>query len=209
MGEPVRVSIVDDDSVVRSSLRLIIDRLPGYQLVSSHDSSADALSVLPGIAPAIVLLDIRMPGQSGIECARQLTRKLPGIKLVMVTAYLEDALIADAFRAGAIGYIVKPFKPKTIAAALDHAYRGVIHLEGAVSERFASWLRDRRLKPLPQLTEREIEVLGCVRQGFSDKEIAGQLSLRETTVKGYIRKILGKLNVSSRSGAVSTYFNSF
>lgn len=209
MGDGVKVSIVDDDVMVRSSLRLIIKRLPRFELVSTHDSALDALSVLTGIKPDIVLLDIRMPAMSGIECARRLLRKLPTTRIIMVTAYLEDALIADAFRAGATGYILKPFTPGTISNALDCATRGAIHLEGPVSERFSAWLRGRRTARLPELSEREVEVLRHVRQGLSDKEIANRLSLSEHTIKSHLRKILGKLNVSSRSGAVSTYFNYF
>jgi DNA-binding NarL/FixJ family response regulator len=209
MGDGIRVSIVDDDALVRLSLRVIIERLSRYELVSTHDSALDALSVLPGMKPDIVLLDIRMPGMSGIECARQLIQKLPSAKLMMVTAYLEEALIAEAFRAGAIGYVLKPFTPETIGNALDCAERGVIHLEGVVSERFSAWLRARRSAGSPELSEREVEVLECVRQGMSDKEIAARLSLSEHTVKSHVRKILGKLKTSSRSGAVSIYFSYF
>lgn len=206
MDDRIRVSVVDDDAVVRSALRLMIANDPGYQVVSIHDSTADALSVIPKVLPAIVLLDIRMPGESGIECARKLMQRLPGLKLVMVTAYLEENLIAEAFQAGAIGYLLKPFNPVAVASALDHARLGVIHLEGAVSERFAAWLRDRRVNPATRLSDREVEVLGGVRRGLTDKEIASQLLLSESTIKTYIRKIFQKLGVSSRSGAVSSYF---
>lgn len=209
MNEPTRVSIVDDDSVVRSSLRLMIGRLDNYQLVSSHASADDALELLPGLAPAIVLLDVRMPGMSGITCARRLQLTLPDVRIVMVTAYVEDALIADAFGAGAIGYITKPFRPEKIAQALEHARQGVIHLEGLVSERFSAWMRERSTRPLTVLSERELAVLSRVRRGCSDKEIAHELSVSESTVKGHIRRILSKLKVNSRSAAVSVYFEYF
>lgn len=187
----------------------MVEHLPGYQVVSSHGSTDDALSVLPGATPEIVLLDIRMPGLSGIECARRLKQKMLDLKIIMVTAYLEDALIAEAFRAGAIGYVVKPFAPDVVASALRNAHLGVIHLEGPVSERFSAWMRERRARPLAVLSEREVEVLSLVKRGLSDKEIASRLSVGETTVKSHIRKILGKLKVTSRSGAVSEYFDYF
>lgn len=209
MHQHTRVSIVDDDAVVRSTLRLMIERLASFELVSSHATAADALEVLPGLTPEIVLLDIRMPGMSGIECARRLRAALPGVRLVMVTAMLEDALIADAFHAGAIGYVVKPFDPAGIEQALVHAREGVIHLKGPVSERFSSWMRERKGKPPAQLSEREIEILSHIKRGLSDKEIAGQLSVSEATVKSHVRRILSKLNTTSRSGAVSRYFDYF
>jgi DNA-binding NarL/FixJ family response regulator len=209
MPEPIRVSIVDDDSVVRTSLRLMIGHLDGYQLVSTHASADDALELLPGLAPAIVLLDVRMPGMSGIACARRLHQVLPEVRIVMVTAYVEDALIADAFRAGAIGYVTKPFRPEVVAQALEHARQGVIHLEGLVSERFSAWMHERSTRPLAVLSERELAVLSRVRRGCSDKEIAHELSLSEPTVKGHIRQILSKLKVNSRSAAVSVYFEYF
>lgn len=204
-----RVSIVDDDSVVRTSLRLIIGRIEPFELVSAHATAGDALEVIPGLAPEIVLLDIRMPGMSGIDCARRLKSAVPDVRLVMVTAHVEDALIADAFHAGAIGYVVKPFRPAVIEQALLHARDGIIHLEGAVSARFASWMRERKPKSPAPLSERELEVLTGVKQGLSDKEIARQLFVSESTVKSHVRRILSKLKTNSRSGAVSKYFDYF
>jgi len=209
MGKRIRVSIVDDDAVVRTSLRLIIENLPEYELVSSHGSADDALGVLPSLAPAIVLLDVRMPGLSGIECARRLQLQLPEVKIVIITAHLEDALIADAFKAGAVGYLIKPFSPKEIGDALDHVRRGIIHLEGPVAARFSAWMRQRNSRPLVLLSEREVEVLTCVKRGLSDKEIAALLFVSPATIKSHLRKILEKLKVTSRSGAVSAYFDYF
>lgn len=209
MNQPTRVSIVDDDQVVRTTLRLMIGRLEGFQIVSAHAAADDALEVLPGLAPEIVLLDIRMPGMSGIECARRLRSLLPEVRMVMVTAHLEDALIADAFHAGAIGYVVKPFRPDVIAQALRHARQGVIHLEGTVSERFSVWMRERQTTSLARLTERELEILSQVKVGLADKEIAQQLGISASTVKSHVRKILSKLKTTSRSGAVSKYFGYF
>lgn len=209
MPERTRVSIVDDDNVVRTTLRLMIGRLDGFQVVSSHAAAGDALEVLPGLAPEIVLLDIRMPGMSGIECARQLKARLPDVRMVMVTAYIEDALIADAFHAGAIGYVVKPFRPAVIEQALLHARQGAIHLEGVVSERFSGWMRERRISSLARLSERELAVLSQVKVGLSDKEIAQHLAVSESTVKSHVRRILSKLGATSRSGAVSKYFEYF
>jgi len=209
MHQRTRVSIVDDDGVVRSTLRLMLGRFDAFELVSAHATAADALEVLPGLAPEIVLLDIRMPGMSGIDCARRLKSALPDVRLVMVTAHLEDALIAEAFHAGAIGYVVKPFHPVGIEQALRYARAGVIHLEGPVSERFAAWMRDRKSKSPAHLSEREVEILSHVKRGLSDKEIARQLSVSEATVKSHVRRILAKLSTNSRSGAVSRYFDYF
>jgi DNA-binding NarL/FixJ family response regulator len=207
MYQRTRVSIVDDDSVVRSTLKLMVGQLDDYEVVSVHATADDALGVVPALAPGIVLLDIRMPGMSGIECARRLTRVLPDVRIVMVTAHLEESLVADAFRAGAIGYLIKPFHRDGIVQALNHAREGVIHLDGAVSKRFSAWMRERRANPSTRLSDREVEILARVRRGLSDKEIAHQMNVSESTVKSHIRKILAKLKVNSRSGAISAYFD--
>lgn len=209
MSRKLRVSIVDDDIVVRATMKLMVEHVRRCEVVSTHPSGEDALSVLPAVQPDIVLLDIRMPGKSGIECARELRGLVPAAAIVMVTACLEDALIADAFHAGAIGYLVKPCTTADIARAIENASKGAIHLEGPVSERFAAWIRGSRTRPLPALTEREVEVLALVKDGLSDKEIGDRLGLTPATVKAHLRNILRKLKAKSRSGAVSLYFNYF
>lgn len=207
MGNEIRVSIVDDDAVVRSTLRLIVDRLEGYELVSLHASAEDALEVLPGLMPDVALVDIRMPGMSGLECARLLKQLLPQTRVVMVTANVEDAAIAEALRAGAVGYVAKPFTPANIAHALQDACRGVIRLEGVVAERFSSAMQDRRPRPAVVLSDRELAILSRARRGASDKEIADELSLSVSTVKSHMRKIFAKLKARSRSGAITAYFD--
>ncbi|HAV62990.1 MAG TPA: hypothetical protein DCY13_11570 [Verrucomicrobiales bacterium] len=205
-GPTLGISIVDDDAAVRSTLKLMVERLSNCRVVSVHPTGDDAVSVIPSVQPDIVLLDIRMPGLSGIDCARQLHAVLPRLSIVMVTACLDDSLVAHAFQAGAIGYLVKPFNQSDIARAIENASQGSIHLEGPVSERFTAWLQGSSRATSSLLTEREVEVLGLIRDGLSDKEVGDQLGLTPATVKSHVRNILSKLNVRSRSGAVSSYF---
>lgn len=207
MGNQIRVSVVDDDAVVRSTLRLIIERLEGFHVASLHAGAEDALEVLPGVAPDVVLVDIRMPGMSGIDCARRLNELLPDTRIVMVTAHVDDDAIASALRAGAVGYVAKPFAPATIAQALNDAVSGVIRLEGEVAARFSTAMRERRPKPKVALSDREVAILSHAREGLSDKEIADRLSVSVSTVKSHMRRVFGKLKAHSRSGAISAYFD--
>lgn len=209
MESEIKVSIVDDDPSVRMSLRMMIGNVAGFTVASMHADAADAIGNIPAANPSIVFMDIRMPGKSGIECTRDLKKLLPGLRVVMVTAQLADALIADAFHAGAIGYLSKPFAPSDIARALECAQRGDIHLQGMVSERFSAWMQSRRPKPMVQLTEREVEVLTRLRQGLSDKEIAVKMGIQESTIKSHVRHVLAKLGSRSRTQAVSRYFGYF
>lgn len=209
MGSITQVSIVDDDPSVRTSIRLMVENVKGYSVVSVHDCANDALKGIPDTQPGIVFMDIRMPGKSGIDCTRELKEMVPSLKVVIVTAHLGDALIADAFRAGAIGYVVKPAKPEEISQALDYASRGEIFLRGAVSERFSNWMRNSRRKSMVPMTEREIEVLDGVKEGLSDRELAEKMSVTLPTVKTHIRNILTKLDARSRAHAVSKYFRYF
>ncbi len=209
MGSIKKVSIVDDDPSVRMSIRLMVEKVRGYQVVSLHDRADHALLGIPALRPEIVFMDIRMPGKSGIECTRELKELLPELKIVIVTAHLADALIADAFRAGAIGYVVKPVQPAELSRALECASRGEIYLKGAVSERFSRWMQSTRRKPMVLLTEREIDVLNAVKEGLSDREIADKMDVRHSTVRTHIRNILTKLGARSRAQAVSIYFGYF
>lgn len=209
MGSITKVSIVDDDPSVRMSIRLMVEKVPGYSVVSLHERADHAFAAIPGLRTEIVFMDIRMPGRSGIECTRDLKEIAPDLKIVIVTAHLADALIADAFHAGAIGYVVKPVEPAEIARALDCAKRGEIYLKGAVSERFSNWMQSSRRKPMPMLTEREIEVLNGVKKGLSDREIAEEMAIKESTAKTHVHHILTKLGARSRVHAVSKYFGYF
>jgi len=209
MGSIAKVSIVDDDPSVRMSLRLMVEKIPGYSVVSLHERADHALAAIPNLLPEIVFMDIRMPGKSGIQCTRELKEIVPALKIVIVTAHLADALIADAFHAGAIGYVVKPVEPGEIARALHCARRGEIYLKGPVSERFSNWMQNSRRKPMVLLTEREIEVLNGVKEGLLDREIAIKLDVRHSTVRAHVRNILAKLDARSRVQAVSKYFGYF
>lgn len=209
MGSNTKVSIVDDDPSVRMSIRLMVENVKGFSVVSLHAGADSAIRGIPDIQSEIVFMDVRMPGKSGIECTRELKELVPGLKIVIVTGHLADALIADAFHAGAIGYVVKPVAPKELAHVLDFAKRGDIYLKGAVSERFSNWMQNRRPKSLPELTEREIAVLDGVKEGWSDREIANHMGIKESTAKSHVHHILTKLGARSRAHAVSRYFGYF
>jgi len=209
MGSDTKVSIVDDDPAVLMSIRLMVERVSGYSVASTHERAGEALREIPGVNPKIVFMDVRMPGKSGIECTRELKEIMPQLRIVIVTGHLADALIADAFHAGAIGYVIKPVRPAEIRSTLEFAKRGDIYLKGHVSERFSHWMTSRRPRSMARLTEREIMVLDSVKRGLSDREMANELNITESTAKTHVRNILLKLDARSRAHAVSKYFGYF
>jgi DNA-binding NarL/FixJ family response regulator len=207
MRSSTKVSIVDDDPAVRMSIRLLVDKVKGFSVVSLHDGAETAICGIPEIEPDIVFMDIRMPGKSGIECTRELKELVPKTKVLMLTGHVTDTLIADAFQAGATGYLMKPVGFDEMAHVLEFAKKGDIYLTGTVSERFSKWMRKRRPKNRNTLTSREIEVLNGVKRGWSDREIANHLGIKESTTKSHVHHILDKLDARSRTHAVSVFFD--
>ena len=204
----IAVSIVEDNSQIRSSLAKLIDSSPGYRCVSKHGSAEEALEEIPELRPQVVLMDINLPGLNGVECTRQLKPQLPGTQIIMLTVYQNTEHIFNALAAGATGYMLKQTPPTELLAAIKDVHAGGSPMSSHIARKLV-----QSFQPLPttkdeetaSLSPRESEVLVLLAKGFLYKEIAEQMKVSYATVHTHIRHIYEKLHVRSRTEAVAKH----
>ncbi|HEX5860767.1 MAG TPA: response regulator transcription factor [Nocardioides sp.] len=207
----LRVVMVDDEPLVRQGLRLVLELEAGVEIVGEGDNGQEAVELVRRHRPDLALLDVRMPGMDGIEATRRICAEpaLRATRVVVLTTFADDALLADAIRAGASGYLLKSMPPETIRSSVRAAADGQTTLAPALLERLLKDYADRRPPTSPalaRLTERETDVLRELAAGRSNLEIAGALHVSEGTVKTHVAAILRKLELRDRTqAAVAAY----
>jgi DNA-binding NarL/FixJ family response regulator len=208
---PVRVSIVEDDTPSREILADWVAHADGFEFVSGFACGEDSLAELLRQKPDVVLMDIKLPGMSGVECVRQLKPQLPQTQFVMHTVYEDFNHIFDALQSGATGYLLKQSAHDELLAALKYVHTGGSPMTSYIARRVAQCFP---ATPSPTakdeslfLSPREREVLDMLARGFLYKEIAEALTISVRTVDTYIRRIYEKLHVRSRAQAVAKYVN--
>ncbi len=207
----IRVSIVEDDEPVREILKDWLSRAEGFHFVSGFESGDDGVIQLPRDKPDVVLMDIKLPGISGVECVRQLKPQMPLTQFVMHTVYEDSNHIFNALQSGATGYLLKQSAHEELLAALRYVHAGGSPMTSYIARRVAQCFPSG---PAPAehddnllLSPREREVLEMLARGFLYKEIAEALGISIRTVDTYIRRIYEKLHVRSRAQAVAKYVN--
>ncbi len=196
----IRVLIADDHSVVRQGLRMFLGSDPELEVVGEARDGAEALRLARQLVPDVVLMDLLMPVMDGIAATAAIRKEIPDTEVVAVTSILEQATVAEAVRAGAIGYLLKDTESEALCRAIKAAAAGQVQLSPEAASFLLSELR------MPQrgemaLTERETEVLALLAQGMSNKEISRTLVIAEPTTKTHVSHILSKLGVASRAQA--------
>ncbi|MBN1178631.1 MAG: response regulator transcription factor [Anaerolineae bacterium] len=203
----LRILIVDDHEVVRLGLRALLERHPDFTVVDEAGTAREALQKALLHRPDVVVMDVRMPGRSGIEACRSITEKLPDCKVVMLTSYAEDDLLFDAISAGACGYVLKQIGSDDLTRAIETVGRGEAMLDPAVTRRVFDRVREaarqENAAAFSNLTEQELRVLSHVSEGKTNREIAEALFLGEGTVRNYVSSILGKLELTNRAEAAA------
>ena len=195
----IRVLITDDHKVVRRGLCGFLELDPGLEVVGEASNGEEAVKLAQRLEPDVVLMDLLMPVMDGIEATRKIRRELPQVEVVALTSVLEDASVAGAIRAGAIGYLLKTTDADELCEAIKAAAAGQVRL---APEAAARLMHEVRAPESPEaLTERETEVLELIARGKTNKQIARGLFIGEATVKSHVHSILSKLNVSSRTQA--------
>jgi len=204
---PVRVVLVEDKAGVRDSWCKLINSLAGFSCVNACSSGEDALRVIPSIAPDIVLMDIFLPRMSGIECTARLKLLLPKTQILILTAVDDDELVFMALEAGADGYLLKRTKPEDLRAAMLDVLGGGAPMTSEIARRVVESFRHASKLPRQSihLSAREEEVLILLSKGYSNKEIAEQLSISAETVGSHLKHIYEKMHVRSRAEAVARY----
>jgi two-component system response regulator DevR len=201
------ILIVDDHEVVRLGLKALLERHPQFEVVGEAGTAKEAVEQVARLHPDVVLMDIRLPGSSGIEACEEITHNFPGTKVVMLTSYAEDEMLFSAIRAGASGYILKQIGGEDLIHALESVGRGDALLDPAVTQRVFQEVRravkDEEASAFANLSQQERHVLLLVSEGRTNREIAKALFLGEGTVRNYVSSILSKLGVSNRAEAAA------
>ena len=198
----IRVGLVDDHALLRLGLRTLIDDEDDMQVVGEADSAEAALRMVERDQPQVVLMDIRLPGDSGLEATRQLTATYPQTKVVMLTSFADEEMVVSAIRAGAVGYILKEVGNEEVLRAIRAAASGGSVLDAATTSRLLDRVRSSEQKAdrdaFRDLSDRELEVLYELSQGKTNAEVASSLNLSEKTARNYVSTILEKLQLSNR-----------
>ena len=202
--KPIAVAIVEDDDRVRGSLSLLISRAEGFVVVGAFPDGETALAEIPRCGPEVVLMDINLPGMSGIDCVRALRARLPGVRIVMLTVYDEADSLLDSLKAGASGYLLKRSPSAKILEAIVESRMGGMPMSRQMAGKVAQYFHGlgTAVSDVDRLTPREKETLAQLAEGFRYKEIADRLGISLDTVREYVRSIYDKLHVSSRTEAV-------
>ncbi len=203
----IKVVLVEDKPGVRDSWTRLINSLPGFNCIGSCTSGEEALRTIPSMGPDVVLMDIFLPRMSGIECTSRLKLQLPKIQILMLTAVEDDELVFMALEAGADGYLLKRTKPDDLRTAMLDVLGGGAPMTSAIARRVVESFRraSKQPKETVRLSTREEEVLILLSKGYSNKEIADQLSISVETVGSHLKHIYEKMHVRSRAEAVAHY----
>jgi DNA-binding NarL/FixJ family response regulator len=208
---PFRVSIVEDDPGVRAGLVRLFNETREFQCLSSYPSAETALAHLPAEKPDVILMDIKLPGRSGIECVRLLKERDPSLVVLMLTVYEDTEQVFKALQAGATGYLLKRTPPRQLLEAVREVLEGgapiTSHIARKVVEAFHPHPAGQTSGETVELSQREREVLDLLAKGFLIKEIADKLSVGFGTARTYVRRIYEKLHVQSRSQAIAKFFH--
>lgn len=204
MADRIRVLIVDDHPIVRQGLRSLLSNYPDMILVGEAEDANTALEIASRVAPEVILLDIRMPGMSGVETARLLLRQQPSARILMLTSFEDEEYVTGALQAGAFGYILKSASDEMLAGAVRAVYHGERALSPAVMNRvvqqYANYSREHALHEIG-LTEDENNILRLLVAGASNPKIATELHISETSVKRKLQDVFEKLGVTTRAQA--------
>jgi DNA-binding NarL/FixJ family response regulator len=202
----LRLLLVDDHEVVRMGLRMLLERIEDVEVMGEAGSADEAIAACEKYRPNVVIMDIRMHGSSGIDACRSIVQRWPDTQVIMLTSYANDELIADAIRAGAVGYVMKQVGTGELMRALDAVREGAAALDPAVTRRVLAMMRqqgDQAPDPFAELTGREVAVLRLLAEGKSNAQIAQALVLSDKTVRNHISTILSKLHAANRVEAAT------
>lgn len=202
-----RILLVDDHAIVRLGLMTLLNDQPDMQVVGEASTAAEAVEAVESLHPDVVLMDIRLPGEGGIEATRQVTSRFPKSKVVILTSYADDELVMRAINAGAMGYVLKQVGNEELLRAIRAAARGEALLDPSTTARLLSRVREAERKDeqdaFRDLSDREMDVLTHLARGKTNAEIGRLLNLSEKTVGNYVGSIFEKLHLNNRIEAAA------
>ncbi|MFZ5818225.1 MAG: response regulator [Bacillota bacterium] len=206
----IRVMLVDDQRLMRDGMRTLLSLEPDLEVVGEAGNGQEALAVALAQRPDVILMDIRMPVMNGVQATRAIRQALPGVKVLILTTFDDDEMVMDALLEGASGYLTKDLPAEEIAAAVRKVQSGGVIMPPPIAAKVVAELA-RRSAPAPapvadskalgELTEREVEVLRLLGQGYSNREIAEALFITEGTAKNHVSSVIEKLGLRDRTQA--------
>jgi DNA-binding NarL/FixJ family response regulator len=206
MGDPIRVLLVDDHEVVRLGLRAVLEVEPDIEVVGDADTAGRAVVAAARLRPSLVLLDVVLPDESGIEACREIRAANPAIRVLMLTSFGDETAVLSSMLAGASGYLLKNAPRADLLAAIRAVAAGATLLDPAVAkvvqQRLAG-ISSGKTEPRTSLSEREREVIALVARGLTNREIAETLVISEKTARNHVSNILDKLGLTRRSEAAA------
>jgi DNA-binding NarL/FixJ family response regulator len=204
----ISLAIVEDLAEVREGLKQFISLNPEFNILGVFQTAEESLVDLPFLEPDIVIMDINLPGISGIECIRQIKKKIPRTQFMMFTVYENDEKVFDALKAGASGYLLKNTGLLQLIQALKELYNGGSPMSANIARKLVTHFHEENVesKPTNALSKRENEILQLLSRGLLYKEIADQLGISVNTVRQHIHKIYEKLHVQNRTEALNKAF---
>jgi DNA-binding NarL/FixJ family response regulator len=208
-GKPIRIAVVEDDKMVREVLEFLLNGSPGFSCVASYGNGEDAVSGLPEVNPDVVLMDINLPGISGIECITRLKELSLPMLFIMLTVFEDSDAIFQSLSAGASGYLLKGTPPARLLEAIQDVYQGGSPMSREIARKVIQSFQHSSANNDSEylLTKREEEILAFLIKGLLYKEIASKLFIGVETVRTHIRHIYEKLQVRTRSEAIVKYLN--
>ncbi len=202
-----RILLVDDHEVVRLGLKSLLEHHPQFEVVGEAGTAREAVDQVNRLHPEVVVMDIRLPGSSGIEACQEITTQFPQTRVIMLTSYAEDEMLFSAIRAGASGYVLKQIGGEDLVRALEAVGRGEALIDTSLTQKVFEKVRQadekEKASAFVTLSQQEKHVLLLVSEGKTNREIAKSLFLGEGTVRNYVSSILNKLEVSNRAEAAA------
>ena len=206
---PIKVSIVDDDDGIRSSIAGLVRRASSLELIGDYPDAEAAIKEIPILVPDVVLMDINMPGKNGVECVRNLKPILPQTQFLMLTVYEDSETLFSSFRAGACGYLLKRTAPARLVEAIHETHTGGSPITPQIARRLVQFFsgpsKNNEAELVAQLTTNEREFLAHLSNGYTHKEIAECMKTSIDKVRSYVRTVYEKFHVHSRTEAVVKY----
>jgi DNA-binding NarL/FixJ family response regulator len=201
--EHIRVLLADDHAVVRAGIRQFLETAGDILVIAEADDGEAAQRIIEEQQPDVAVLDIQMPGASGIEVTRWIRRYHRGVGVLILTAFDDDPYVLAVLQAGANGYVLKTAAPAEIIRAVRDVHAGKSVLDGTILQKVMAQIsKQDSIRPIDELTDRELEVLSLVARGFTNKAIGAQIHISDRTVQGHLAHIFAKLQAASRTEAV-------
>ena len=203
----ITVAIVEDNQTVRNTLGELIEATPGYRCVCTCATAKEAMVEVPRLKPEVVLMDIHLPGESGISCTARLKARMPEIQVIILTVYKDTELILRALKAGASGYLLKRAQTNEVLRAITEVRSGGAPMSGEIARLVVQSFQSQPAAGMEEqgLSRRETEILSLLSEGITNKEIAVRLGISAETVRTHLGRIYEKLHVQGRTEAVTKY----